>query len=163
MIESLPLLAVGDFYGDSHYWDEVVLLGSDQIALNAANSTDVYGLTYAALANHSYEVEAHLVVSSSSAAGLILSVAYSAAGAVGATILHAMGANKTAGVDDGENLGSTNATYCTIGGSTKGLIWLKALVVTGANAGNIKIQHNKITSGTSTVYGGSVMKIKLLA
>jgi len=47
--------------------------------------------------------------------------------------------------------------------NTNCFCWIKGVVITGANAGNITIQALKSVTGTATVYIGSRMTVTLLA
>lgn len=89
-------------------------------------------------------------------------IQYSAAGATGqqyyltsnGTTTATLGTNVT-GVGEAANTGQVATTNCTI--------WIKGIVVTTSNAGNITVQTERDGAGTSTVYIGSRMTVTLLA
>jgi len=133
-----------------------------RVGSNAQNITttlaDITGLTFAATANSVYEFEAVLSVQSSSAAGNSYAVNYSGAG--GATVeaqitgTLAAATQKTLRIN-GLNVAATPfVTFVGAGG-----ILIKGIFTTGSNAGNFVIRHAKVTSGTSTVFANSFLKV----
>ena len=125
---------------------------------------DITGLTFAAAASKLYEVDICLKAQKSDTAGMRCGVAYSAAGATGEVMV--LGSVGTVGSSLGY---STNAVNTEVGfnlitvTNTDGIIWIKAVVTTGVNTGNITAQVRSVTSGTSTIYIGSRMTVTLLA
>ena len=120
---------------------------------------DITGLTAPLIANAVYEFEAVLSVSTSAVTtGTAYGVNYSAAGAsiesqiTGASTATA---SKTLRISA---FNSATALYLATSGQTGGVI-IKGTVTTGANAGNLTIQHLKLTSGTSTVFINSSLKV----
>lgn len=141
------------------YWDGFVRVYGGNFVTSSTSAVDVPGLIWAASANSLYEVDVFLAGRSSSSAGSKADINFSAAGATGTWI-------------EFEDL-STLATFINvnvIGTMSAGGIWtattadqgliINAMVKTGVNAGNITVQALKITSGTLTIYSGSVMKVK---
>jgi hypothetical protein len=132
--------------------------GSDA-ATSSTTLVDVTGLTLALLANTTYEFEAVLMVTTSAdASGTKYAVNFSAAGAT----VEAAIVNPTSGtasrVERISAFGSTVvSTSLTTSGQSAGVI-IKGTVTTGANAGNLTVQHLKQSSGTSTVRVGSYLK-----
>ena len=121
--------------------------------------TDITGLSVALTTNAVYEFEAVLSVSTSAVTtGTAYGVNYSAAGGtVEAQITGASTstASKTLRINA---LNSATALYLATSAQTGGVI-IKGRITTGANAGNLTIQHLKLTSGTSTVFIGSFLKV----
>ena len=121
--------------------------------------TDVTGLTRPLVANAVYEIEAVMSVSTSAVTtGVAYGVNYSAAGA---TIeAHIMGsstatATKTLRI----SAFNTPTTLFLATSNQSGGVVIKGTVITGANEGILSIQHLKLTSGTSTVFTGSFLKV----
>ena len=121
--------------------------------------TDITGLSVALTTNAVYEFEAVLSVSTSAVTtGTAYGVNYSVAGgAVEAQITGSSTstATKTLRISA---FNSATALYLATSAQTGGVI-IKGRVTTGANAGNLTIQHLKLTSGTSTVFIGSFLKV----
>ena len=120
--------------------------------------TNVTGLSVALDANSVYEFEAVLSTSTTNVTtGTAYGINYSAAGA---TIeAHITGsstatATKTLRIT---SFNSATALFQATSNQTGGMV-IKGTVTTGANAGNLTVQHLKITSGTSTVMIGSILK-----
>lgn len=146
------------------YWNAIQQVSGSDASTTNATATDVTGLTFAALASSTYEIQAFLIASSSDANGCKYAVAFSAAGAVGSVALRCQTSSKTSGSANYMDLGTLSSTaFLTLGGSTKCGIFLFATVITGVNPGNITVQHAKVTAGTSSIYIGSVMKVRKLA
>ena len=124
---------------------------------------NITGLTIALDANTVYEFEANLTVSTSAVTtGTRYGVQFSAAGgAVEATIL---GSSTTSADRSGRvsALNTVSATYLTTSAQS-GIIRIKGLLTVGANAGNLTIQHLKVTSGTSTVFINSFLTARKVA
>ena len=90
--------------------------------------------------------------------GISYGVQYSAAGAtVEANIVGASSTIATKAERISAFNSATTAFLATSGQA--GGVDIQGTVTTGANAGNLTIQHLKITSGTSTVFIGSVLKV----
>lgn len=120
---------------------------------------DVTGLSVALTTNAVYEFEAVMSCQTSAVTtGTAYGVNYSAAGAsVEASI---SGSSTSTAMKNLRisALNSATALYLATSGQTGGII-IKGRVTTGANAGNLTIQHLKLTSGTSTVFVGSFLKV----
>lgn len=152
-IDDAPTVAQSGTYG--------VVTGSNATTTGQA-LVDVTGMSVALAANHTYEFEAVMSVASSAVTGNKYGVQYSVAGGgVEATIM----GNKaipSAGTWQSERITALNTatTLPYIAAAVDGNINIHGRVTTGANAGNLTIQHLKVTSGTSTVYIGSFLKVK---
>jgi hypothetical protein len=117
---------------------------------------NVADLSIALVANATYEFEAILMVASSSTAGNQYGVQFSAAGAtVEAQISGTLAAN-TAQASRISALNSATVAYVVLNGA--GAIRIQGIIATGANPGNLTIQHLKVTSGTATVRARSYLK-----
>jgi hypothetical protein len=118
--------------------------------------TNITGLSVALAANTVYEFYASLSVASSSTAGTKYGVNFSTAGAtVEATYIGASSATSTVA---GRISALNTATGVLMAVAADGAIHISGVITTGANAGNLTIQHLKVTSGTSTVYINSYLK-----
>ena len=119
---------------------------------------DVTGLTLALVANAVYEFEAVLSCSTTAVTtGTAYGINYSAAGAaIESSIMGASSstATKTLRISV---FNSATSLYLATSGQTGGIV-VKGIVTTGANAGNLTVQHLKLTSGTSTVFINSFLK-----
>jgi len=119
---------------------------------------DVTGLVVPLAANSLYEFEAILSASTSAVTtGTAYGVNFSAAGAQIEAIITGSStstATKTLRI----NAFNTPTTLYLATSNQTGGILIKGTVVTGANAGNLSIQHAKLTSGTATVFIGSPLK-----
>ena len=119
---------------------------------------DVTGLSNALVANAVYEFEAVLSVSTSAVTtGTAYGVNYSAAGATIES--HIIGASSTTATKTLRISAFNSATPIYLAGSAQtGGITIRGIVATGANAGNLTVQHLKLTSGTSTVFINSFLR-----
>lgn len=122
---------------------------------------DITGLTFAASANTTYEVDALLGCASTTTAGVKFAIAFSAAGATGEFAgVGGAGAN-SANVIASSLGGSSSQSMNTVANTNKP-VFIKGFIVVGANAGNITVQGLKNTSGTLTVYIGSRLTVTQL-
>jgi hypothetical protein len=121
--------------------------------------TDITGLSTPLQANATYELEVVLSVQTTAVTtGTGYGVNFSAAGAsIEAQIAGAVTniGTKTVRISA---FNTAASPYLTASAQTGGVV-IKGIVVTGANAGNLKIQHLKVTSGTSTILAKSYMKV----
>jgi len=121
--------------------------------------TDVTGLSASLLANSTYEFEANMTVSTSAVTtGTQYAVNYSAAGS---TIEATLWGSSTTTAMNGERVFNNNTastTYLTTSGQS-GVIRITGAIIVGANAGAFSIRHLKVTSGTSTVFINSFLKL----
>lgn len=140
-------------------WNISAVSGSDATttSLTAVNIT---GLTYACAASTLYEFEGVLVAGSSSAAGCKYAVQYSAAGATTGAVFSGAVTTTTGAVTSVNALNSLDAT-AFFTGSQKSFVWVRGWLQTGANTGNLTLQQAKVTSGTATVYIGSMLKVRV--
>jgi hypothetical protein len=151
--------------GDGNYWDAIVSVNANNFTTTSASLVNITGLTYAAAANHLYEIEVVLRYQNSGTNAIQFAHAFSGAGATGTVLT--MG-NTSAVASSGtaaqmSALGTANGTSFGLVATTNFMIFMKGIVVTGANTGNITIQTLIQTSGTVTIYSGSVMKVRKLA
>lgn len=120
---------------------------------------DVTGLSVALTTNAVYEFEAIMSVSTTAVTtGTAYGCNFSAAGAaVEAQISGAATstATKTLRINA---FNTATALYLATSAQTGGII-IKGRVTTGVNPGNFTISHLKLTSGTSTIFIGSLLKI----
>lgn len=152
------------FRGDAAWSNIGVPVYARVTGSNATTSStslvDITGLSIALAANCVYEIEVCLLTGTSAVTtGTKYGVNYSAAGAAvfagysGTTTDTSNVTNRMTALNTG------TSTFMTTSASTNGSFLLKGIVTTGANTGNVTAQHLKVTSGTSTVFIGSYMKI----
>jgi hypothetical protein len=131
---------------------------------NVTNATttlaDITGLTVSLAVNSVYEIEAHLVLGTSADTdGTGYAIQYSAAGAT----VEAGFIGSANGVSGAKTLRinafNTSTVACMVTNAQTGVATIKGIVRTGANAGNLTVQHKKFVAGTSTVYIDSFLKV----
>lgn len=115
--------------------------------------TNITGLSVALIANTKYFFSANLSVQSSSTAGNQYGVNFSAAGATVEAQISGTLAAATSRSDRISAFNTASPAYVTSGAT--GGIRIEGIITTGANSGNLTIQHLKTTSGTSTVFQNS--------
>lgn len=136
------------------------ITGSD-VTTSSTSLVDITGLSVALAANSVYEMEAHVLALSSTTDQNEYGVNYSAAGAsIDGTIRGYLFADTHVG--SGEITAFNTATG-PLQYTSKGFLDFYCLVTTGANTGNLTIQHLKVTSGTATAYVNSYMKVTKVA
>lgn len=125
---------------------------------------DITGLSVALDANAVYKYETSLSIGTSAVTtGTRYGINYSAAGA---TI---EGGYQGTTTDTSNNTNRINAfntagdIFLTTTSSTNGNFTSQGIVRTGANAGNLTVQHLKVTSGTSTVFIDSYLIVTKIA
>jgi len=121
--------------------------------------TNITGLVIPLVANALYEFEAVLSVQTSAVTtGTAYGVNFSAAGAQVEAIITGSStstATKTLRINV---FNLPTALYLATSNQTGGIL-IKGTIITGANPGDLSIQHLKLTSGTSTVFIGSPLKV----
>lgn len=125
--------------------------------------TNITGLTLALLANATYEFEAILSANvSADTTGLEVGVQFSAAGAAVEAIY--WGSSTNAADRSGRISALNTATAALLTTSAQdGVVVIRGILTNGANAGNLTIQHLKVTSGTSTIRINSFLRAKRIA
>lgn len=138
------------------FWRRV---SGSNVTTTGQTLTDVTGLSAALVANSIYQFEANLSVSTSAVTtGVQYGVNYSAAGAtIEANIVGA--SSTTASKTERISVLNTATTTFLATSAQSGGIRITGSVITGANAGNLTIKHLKVTSGTSTVFINSFLKV----
>jgi len=121
---------------------------------------NITGLSIPLAANTTYEFEATLSVQSSSSAGTEYGVQFSAAGATVESQCTGTLLATSAQTVRVSALNTATAAFLT-SGATGGIL-IKGVIAVGANAGNLTIQHLKVTSGTSTVFINSYLKARII-
>jgi hypothetical protein len=147
---------------DNAKWTYARVSGSN-VTETGQTLVDITGLSIALLANTTYEFEAVLSVGTSAdTTGIRYAVQYSAAGA---SIEAGINGSSTSTACKAERISAFNTQTGVYMASTNqsGQIVIKGIVIVGANAGNLTIQHLKVTSGTSTVRIDSFIKTKIIA
>lgn len=119
--------------------------------------TNITGLSITLAANTVYEFFANLSVASNSTAGTKYGVNYST---TGATVEANYVGTSTATASVAGRISALNtATGVLMAVAADGTVHISGVITTGANTGNLTIQHLKFTSGTSTVYTNSFLKV----
>jgi hypothetical protein len=118
---------------------------------------DIIGLGVVLSANSVYEFEAVLSVQSSSTAGNKYAVNYSTSGATVEGQISGTLAASTMKCERMATLNTASTAFVTV--ASTGGITIHGIVVTGANAGNFTVKHSKVTSGTSTIFINSFLKV----
>ena len=145
------------------YWTAIAQVSGSDATTTSTGATNVTGLTFAAAANKTYEIEAYLIATDSNTNGCLYTTAFSAAGAVGASTARTHAVAKNSPANNFTDLGALGTNTLHQIAATKIGVTIVAFVAVGATPGNITIQHAVVTSGTSTISIGSIMKVKLLA
>jgi len=118
----------------------------------------VTGLQQSLLANSVFEYEAVLITGVSAVTtGTGYGVNYSAAGASIEGLISGSVTTTAQRTLRLNALNTASAGWMTTSGQTGG-IFIRGTIITGANAGDLTIQHLKTTSGTSTVFINSFLK-----
>lgn len=122
----------------------------------AQTLADIAGLSVALAANSVYDFECGMSVASSSTAGNGYGVQFSAAGA---SVEAQINGTSTAAATITKRINALNtAASPFVAVAADGGILITGIFTTGANAGNLTIQHLKVTSGTATVYINSYLR-----
>lgn len=143
-------------------WDAIYQVTPD-FTTTSATLVNVTGLSHSALANALYEIECVLAYNMSATNAINVCIAFSAAGALGTYNAFSIGASAASAAHTTGSIGTASGSIDTAGSAVTPLLFIKAIVKTGANAGNITVQVLRTTSGTLTIYTGSIMYAKRLA
>jgi hypothetical protein len=138
------------------------LTGSDVTTTGQSLAT-ITGLSQALAANAVYEFETVLFCAVTAVTtGNKYGVNFDQSGS---TIIAGLQGALTTAADKSElitALNTASGAYLTTSAQT-GKVSIRGIITTGANAGNLIIQHLKVTSGTSTVKIGSFLKTTRIA
>jgi hypothetical protein len=142
-------------------WDSIYVVSGSDATTTGQSLVDVTGLVAPVAAAATYEFEAVLqVVASADTNGMEVGVNLTQ---TPVTVVADVSGNTT--TTTGAHVvivanGTATAAFNT-SSAGKGIITIKGVVVTNATtAGNLSIQHLKVTSGTSTVKVGSQLKVR---
>lgn len=136
--------------------------GSDATTTGQA-LTNITGLSVALLANTVYEFEAVLGVSTTAVTtGTGYGVQFSTAGATIESQITGPLTNVASKTLRINALNTSSQAWLTTSAQTGGIV-IKGIISVGANAGNLTIQHLKVTSGTSTVFINSFLRVRKIA
>ncbi len=158
---------VGWFYESvSNAWFPMRNQGPIWVRVTGSNATttgqvltDITGLVTPLLANSQYEFEAVLSAGTSAVTtGVAYGVNFSAPGAAIEAIIMGSSTSTASKILRINAFNSATSLYLATSGQTGGVI-IKGAIVTGVNAGNLSIQHLKLTSGVSTVFIGSSLRV----
>jgi hypothetical protein len=121
--------------------------------------TNINGLSVALTTSAVYEFEAVLGVTTSAVTtGTQYAVQYSVAGGAVEGGITGPLTSTAAKAERIAALNTATSAYLTTSAQT-GQVIIKGIITTGANAGNLTIQHLKVTSGTSTIKINSFLKV----
>lgn len=121
--------------------------------------TNITGLSVALTTNAVYEFEAVMTGSTTAVTtGTGYGVQYSVAGGAVEAFITASSTSTATKTLRISALNTSAQAFLTTSAQTGGIL-IKGRVTTGANAGNLTIQHLKVTSGTSTIFIGSFLKV----
>jgi hypothetical protein len=142
-------------------WARVV--GSDATTTGQA-LVDVTGLTIPLLANRVYSFCARLGCTVTAVTtGNKYGVQFTGAGAtVEAGIVGASSSTTATTAERISALNTATTNAFLLSSAQTGPVWIDGTIFVGANAGNLTIQHLKVTSGTSTVKIGSTIEAELI-
>lgn len=142
-------------------WTEYFVTGSDATTTGQV-LVDITGMVSGTLSTSTqYEIEIAVRAASSSAAGISLGIHYSGTGSPTVALIGTINSSSvTAGAGIAVSAVDTATTAGLAYASSAGAVILKGFVTTGSGAGAISVQHLKVTSGTSTIKVGSILKIK---
>lgn len=139
-------------------WDSVATTTA-QRDTTSTTVVDVPDLTAALLANTTYEIEVVLGVQSSSNTGMRVGLGCTAAGA--SQEMYWGGFTTANAVSQAQSTSFAQVTQVwNAVVATPLMVWGKGFVHTSAAAGNLTVQQAKVTSGTSSVLIGSLLKVK---
>lgn len=140
-------------------WRYCYVNGSN-VTTTSTTLVAITGLSLALRANVTYEVEAVLFTKTSSDnTGIKYGINYSQAGASVLATINGSRNGITSATDNWEAFNTQSFTFMILTDQDGSMI-IKGIVTVGANAGDLTLQHAKVTSGTSTVYPGSYMKVR---
>lgn len=142
-------------------WTKYFVTGSDATT-TGQSLVDITGMVSGTLsASTQYEVEIVIRAASSSAAGISVGIHVGGTGSPTVALIGTTNSSSTAaGASIAINGVDTASTAGLVYASSAGAIVLKGFVTTGTGTATISVQHLKVTSGTSTIKVGSVLKIK---
>lgn len=133
------------------------VVASDVTTTNLT-ATDITGMTFAIGASETWSFEFHAKIGSSSAAGTKYAVDIPASATIMGQVWGSLGST-TAYTQDTVSADTTLGVAFNTAGLTTAAqganLHIYGVVVNSTNAGNVTIQHAKVTSGTSTVYANS--------
>ena len=145
-------------------WDSIVQVAGSDFTTTGQTLVDITGLLCGLLANSKYEFEAMLFVGTSAVTtGCKYGVQFSASGAAAYAVYTGSLASTTGAITSTNALNTACATAFLTTSGMLGMVIVKGFIVTGANAGNVTMQTMKVTSGTSTVKIGSMLKVRKVA
>ena len=128
---------------------------------------NITGLSFAATANTTYEIEAVLIASSTTNPGCEYGINLSGSTSGAKTALIITGTSTAANLGAAVAVNSFNSPSSALltvsNPGISGVVYIHGYVTTGSSApGNITLMHLEAGSGVSTVYIGSVMKVRIM-
>jgi hypothetical protein len=148
--------------GTVAYLDPFGPVASSDFTTTSTTLVDVTGMSVALAANSTYLVAASISFRSTTTAGAKFALQYSVAGGAVEAGMLSQGATGTLVSSRISALASASAAVALTADTDMTAI-ITGRVTTGANAGNLTVQGLKVTSGTLTVYIGSVLSVTKVA
>lgn len=153
--------------GDAQILNKPITYGrvtGSNVTTTNTTLTDITGMLVALAANTVYEFEAIIsALNDNDTNGVAYGLHFSAAGAsVEGQATGTYIATDLTRTERVSALDTTTGGWVGIANGTGGII-IKGIVTTSANAGDFSVQHRKVTSGTSTVYINSFLKVWKIA
>lgn len=145
-------------------WASVASVSGSDATTTGQSLVDVTGLSVALASGHTYELEAVMLCSvSADTTGTKYGINFSAGGATVNAVVTATTTSQVAQAVTIASLNTSTAACLTGTNSMSGTVVMKGFLTTTTNAGNLTVEHMKITSGTSTVKVGSLLKVRQVA
>lgn len=139
------------------------LVSGSNATRTAQTLADIAGLTVALSASATYAFEAVLsCLTSADTNGTEYAVQFSQSGATIESQITGSLSTTASKTERITALNTATSAYMTGNAQTGGII-ISGTIVTTTNAGNLTIQHLKVTGGTSTVYIGSYLTASRIA
>lgn len=162
-VPSLMAVAKGQSFAETPDWDTVIqITGANVVMATASLPAVIPGLIFPAQASSLYEIECHFRVQSSDANGVRFGIVYSGSGATVAMVFDGTLTAATSGLVGMVSFGTESSDFVGVS-NTNSIIFIKATVSIGSIPGNVQLTFKKTSTGTGTIYIGSVMKIRLMS
>lgn len=143
-------------------WDQVKFVKGASWTNTSTTFLDITGLSFTGDANSKYDIEIVLCGKGSTINGVRFDMNFSSSGAGGTLSGITSGASNSADlVTFAIGAASATSSWTTI--NTDMTSYWKGAVTTGANSGTFTVRGSKTSSGTLTIYIGSVLKIRKIA
>lgn len=143
-------------------WDQVKFVSGANWTNTTATFLNITGLSFTGDINSKYDIELVICGQGSTINGVRFDINFSAAGAGGT--LSGLASSASNAVDIlGFTVGTASSTSSWTTANTDMCVYFKGAVTTGSSSGTFTVRGSKTSSGTLTVYTGSVLKIRKIA